>query len=178
MTDTVVLRIADLDQNRPARFDLRPEGGSLRALAGELGLLDLRKLSFRGELRAEGKRDWVLTGRLGATVVQPCVVTLEPVTTRIDTDVRRTYLAEMPEPAGDEVEMEEDETIEPLGAVVDPAAVMAEALALSLPLYPRKDGAEIEQAVFAEPGIEPMTDEDVKPFAGLAKLRDALKKDG
>ena len=177
MSSTRPFRVAELDQNRPNPFELRPEAGERQALAGELDLLDLRKLSFTGEIAGQGSRDWVLTGRLGATVVQPCVVTLEPVTTRIDTDVRRTYLAEMPEPEGDEVEMPEDETLEPLGQVIDPGAVMAEALALALPLYPRKDGAEGGDAQFAAPGVAPMTDEDTKPFAGLAALRDKLGKD-
>lgn len=177
MTRPSALRIADLSQNTPTPFELRPDSAQLDAMAQELDLLALRKLSFAGEIAAEGKRDWVLTGKLGATVVQPCVVTLEPVTTRIDVPVRRTYLANMPEPEGDEVEMPEDETLEPLGSVIDPAVVMAEALALSLPLYPRKEDAEPGDATFAAPGTTPLSDEDVKPFAGLAGLRDALKKD-
>ncbi len=80
-------------------------------------------------------RDWRLEAKLGATVVQPCVVTAEPVTTRIDDPVTRRYLAQMPEPQGDEVEMPEDDSAEPLPDVLDLSAVMAEALALALPLY-------------------------------------------
>jgi len=102
-------------------------------------------------------------------------VTLDPVTTRIDTEVRRTYLANMPEPAGEEVEMPEDDTIEPLPVTIDPAAVMAEALALALPLYPRKDGVALGEANYAAPGTEAMTDETARPFAGLANLRDRMK---
>ncbi|MCB1339764.1 MAG: DUF177 domain-containing protein [Pseudooceanicola sp.] len=170
-----VFRVADLDQNAPTPFDLRPDAATTAALAEELGLLGLRKLSFAGQIAAAGSRDFVLTGTLGATVVQPCVVTLDPVTTRIDTAVRRTYLANMPEVTGDEVEMPEDDTQEPLPAVIDPAAVMAEALALALPLYPRKADAALDEANFAEPGTEALTDETAKPFAGLAGLRDRLE---
>ena len=176
MTHPTALRVSDLAQNTPTRFDVRPDASAMRALADELGLKGLRKLSFVGQIQAHGKRDWLLTARLGATVVQDCVVTLEPVTTRIDTDVRRTYLANMPEPESEESEMPEDDTIEPLGSIIDPAEVMAESLALAVPLYPRIDGAEAGENVFAEPGVAPMKDEDARPFAGLADLRDALKK--
>jgi uncharacterized metal-binding protein YceD (DUF177 family) len=58
--------------------------------------------------------------------------------------------------------------------VIDVSAVMAEALALHLPLYPRAGGADLGEAVFTEPGLAPMRDEDAKPFAGLAGLRDTL----
>ncbi|MHA6261665.1 YceD family protein [Arenibacterium sp. CAU 1754] len=177
MSNTTALRVADLAQNRPTPFDLRPNAEQMQALAQETDLIALRKLTFSGEVKSQGKQDWVLTGHLGATVVQPCVVTLEPVTTRIETDVQRTYLTEMPEADAAEVEMPEDDTIERLGTHIDPAVVMAEALVLALPLYPRKEGADLGEAVFTEPGQTPMRDEDTKPFAGLSQLRDTLKKD-
>lgn len=177
MTVTSGYRVADLDQNKPTEFDLRPDADTLKALAAELGISALRKLSFSGRITAQGRRDWVLTARLGATVVQPCVVSLDPVTTRIDTDVRRTFLADMPEIDQIEAEMPEDETLEQLGSFIDPNTVMIEALALALPLYPRKEGADLGEAVFAAPGTEPLRDEDTRPFAGLSGLRDALKKE-
>lgn len=169
------LRVADLDPNRPAEFALRPDAAAQKALAEDLGLLGLRKLSFAGQIAAAGRRDWRLTGQLGATVVQPCVVTLAPVTTRIDVPVVRLYIAGMELPEGAETEMPEDDTTEALADQIDPAAVMAEALALALPDYPRADGADLGEAVFAGPGVTPMRDEDARPFAGLAGLRDALK---
>lgn len=171
------LKVQELSQNRPTRFSLIPDSSELGALAEELGLLGLRKLRFEGEIKADGKRDWRLDGTLGATVVQPCVVTLAPVTTRIEEPVVRRYLAEIPEESEDEVEMGEDDSIEELGATIDPAAVMIEALALALPLYPRADGAEMGAATYTEPGKEALSDADLKPFAGLAALRDKLAGD-
>ncbi len=176
-TSTYAFRVADLSQHSPTRFDLRPDSATCSALAEELGVLALRKLRFAGEIAAQGRRDWVLSASLGATVVQPCVVTLEPVTSRIDFDVRRLYVAHMPEIEEDEIEMPEDDSVEALGKIIDPGAVMAESLALALPQYPRKEGADLGAAVFAAPGVEPMTDEDARPFAGLAQLRESLKKD-
>ena len=177
MTEVTALRVAKLPQNSPTPFDLKPDRAHLDALAEALGLHGLRKLRFAGEITAQGGSDWLLTGHLGATVVQPCVVTLDPVTTRIEVPVRRLYLADWQPPEAEEAEMPEDDEAEALGTVIDPGAVMAEALALALPLYPRKDGAEPGDAAFAPPGADPLTDAEVKPFAGLSELRDRLKKE-
>ncbi|MCE8009280.1 DUF177 domain-containing protein [Aestuariivita sp.] len=170
-----IYRLSDLPQGKPTRFDLSPDAQDMRALAEELELNALRKLRFAGEIRATGETDWRIDARLGATVVQPCVVSLEPVTTRIETSVTRHYVADHVEPDAAEVEMPEDDTVEPLPHQIDLTAVMAEALALSIPAYPRKDSAETVQAVFTEPGKAPLTDDDVRPFAGLAELRDKLE---
>lgn len=171
-----VLRVADLPQTRKTRFSLTPSTEEMAQLATELDLVSLRKLRFEGEIAAQGKSDWRLTAKLGATVVQPCVVTLEAVTTRIDEPVSRLYLAHMGEPEGAEVEMPEDDSIEPLPSQIDLMAVMAEALALNIPAYPRAADAQTENTVFTEPGKEPLKDEDMRPFAGLAALRDQLGK--
>ena len=171
------LRVSDLSANRPNGFDLRPEAEARAAIAEALDITGLRKLRFQGAIIADGGQDWRLDATLGATVVQPCVVTLAPVTTRLDLEISRRYMVTPPEPEiGEDGEalMPEDDTIEPLGPVIDPAAVMIEALALNLPLYPRAAGADLGEAVFAGPGVVPMRDEDARPFAGLAGLRKAL----
>ncbi|SFS57075.1 Uncharacterized ACR, COG1399 [Sulfitobacter marinus] len=172
---STALRVADLPQNADTPFSLRPDADTLRQIAEELGLSAVRKLSFEGKLAASGKTDWQLDARLGATVVQPCVVTLEPVTTRIDVNITRFFTKDYEQPDEPEAEMPEDDRSEPLKAWIDPAAVMIEALALEIPQYPRADGAELGQAVYAEPGVAPMTDEDARPFAGLAQLREKLE---
>ncbi|MFW5641972.1 MAG: YceD family protein [Roseicyclus sp.] len=157
---------------------MREPGPEARAAAAEaLGLEALRKLRLSGALIPEGRADWRLEARLGATVVQPCVVTLAPVTTRIDIDLARRYRADFEEPAADEAEMPEDDTAEALPDRLDLSAVMLEALALALPDYPRAEGADLAERHFAPPGVAPMTDEDARPLAGLAALRDRMKDD-
>tara|TARA_R110002094_G_scaffold133924_1_gene126315 strand:- start:1740 stop:2291 length:552 start_codon:yes stop_codon:yes gene_type:complete len=170
------LRVADLSQNVENAFALRPDAETAKNLAQILELSALRKLSFVGRIVSMGKTDWQIEARLGATVVQPCVVTLEPVTTRIDTNVVRRFIHDFSDPDEPEAEMPDDETSEPLGQWIDPAIVMQEALALAVPDYPRKDDAELGQLVYTKPGEAPMTDEDARPFAGLANLKDQLKK--
>jgi uncharacterized metal-binding protein YceD (DUF177 family) len=167
--------VSDLTSGRGHAFDLRPSPEAVAALRDELGVSGLRKLRFHGVLEPAGRRDWRLSAMLGATVVQPCVVTLAPVTTRIDEAVERLFLSEMPQPEpGPEVEMPEDDRAEPLGTEIDLGAVMLEALALALPDWPRAEGAELTQSAFTEPGKAPMSDEDARPFAELRALRDRL----
>jgi uncharacterized metal-binding protein YceD (DUF177 family) len=162
----------------PVAFRLEPDAEARGETARSLGIEAVRKLRFEGEIAPSGRNDWHLRGTLGATVVQPCVVTLSPVTTRIDTQVSRRYLADFVEPEEEEAEMPEDDTEEPLPERLDLAAVMLEALALALPDYPRADGAELGEANFAAAGVAPMTDADAKPLAGLAALRDRLREEG
>lgn len=170
------VRLADLG-NRGIDFEIVPGPEVLDDLAGRLDLLALRKLRFAGHLRPDGPRDWRLDAQIGGTVVQPCRVTLEPVTTRIDEPVVRRYLARWNDPTENEAEMPGDDSAEPLPETLDLGAVMAEALALALPPFPRAEGVDLDAQAFTEPSKTPLTDDDIKPFAGLASLRDRLRKD-
>ena len=166
--------LATAKVTKPVAFDLRPDEITRDEIAARLDLLGLRKLTFSGSVAPFGAQDLKLEGLLGATVVQPCVVTSDPVTTRIDAPVLRAYLAEMQMPDAEEAEMPEDDSAEPLPASIDLAAVMEEALALALPDWPRADGVEPAELSVTEPGITPMSEEDARPFAGLKALRDKL----
>ncbi len=146
----------------------------MAALADTLELSGLRKLRFEGQIKAHGATDWLLTGTLGATVTQPCAVTLKPVTTRIDLPVRRLYVRDYEEIDTPEAEMPEDDEVERLGTWIDPETVMIESLSLAIPDFPRADGAELGEMVLTEPGVAPLTDEAAKPFAGLADLKSQL----
>jgi len=170
-----VISVADMPKGRTRQFDLTFSDARLLAAQNTLGLLDVRKARITGSLAPEGKKNWLLTATIGASVSQACVLTLKPVKARIDTDARRLFLADWQEPEGDSVvEMTLDEETEPLGEEIDLEEIAIEAIAMALPSYPHAEGATLEKQVFSEPGIEPMTDEDAKPFAGLAALRDKM----
>lgn len=170
-------RLATLPARKPLRFAFRPEAADRRLIAAALGLIELPALVLKGEIRPEGRRDFVLEAELQADAVQACSVTLAPVPAKLQEPVLRRYLADYAEPEGDEAEMPEEE-VEPLPEVIDVAAVALEALALALPPYPRAPGAELGEAVFAAPGVAPLRQADLNPFAGLAGLAQQLKKDG
>lgn len=172
-----IVRIADLGLRTQQDFALRPDSAQRALIADFLSIRSVRKLRFDGRLVAEGTRDWRLEAMLGATVVQDCVVTLDPVTTRIDESVVRRYVSDLPDPEPGEVEMPEDDSVEPLPREVDLAAVMIEALSLALPPFPRTDGVELGEVAVTEPGVAPLRDGDLKPFAGLADLKKAIEDD-
>lgn len=174
------LRVADLSQSGPTTFDVVPTPSQVDTLRKDLDLIALRKVRLTGSVSPVGKRDWRLRATLGATVVQPCVATLAEVQTRLDTDVERLFSADFADfsesdTAEIEVEMPDDDTVEPLGTHIDPMGVLHEALALALPLYPRADASSPITLQVTEPGQTPMSDDDAKPFAALAGLRDKLE---
>jgi uncharacterized metal-binding protein YceD (DUF177 family) len=166
------IRVAGLTARNVLAFELDLTPAELGDLARDIGADAVRKLRFRGTLSPKGQQDWVLVADMGATVVQPCVVTLGPVTTRIDEPVTRTFLAHFVEPDDTEAEIPEDDTLEPLGPVIDPGQVLAEALALALPLYPRAAGVAFDDVTFTPEGPAPL-DDKIRPFAALKqKLAD------
>jgi uncharacterized metal-binding protein YceD (DUF177 family) len=169
------IRLSDLPNRHETTVILTPDAEECNLIANALGIVAIRKLRFDVRLSPIGKRDWALDATLGATVIQDCVVTLDPVTTRVDEKVQRRYLAELTEPEADEMEMPEDDNTESLPEVLDLSLVMTESLSLALPPYPRSAGAEIGEFVVTEPGATPLTQAELKPFAGLAGLRDKLK---
>ena len=171
---THILALARLGRASDTDFSIEPDTDARKKIAEDLSLRGLRKLRLTGTLQAVGKYDWHLEARLGATAVQECVVTLDPVTTRIDTDFTRSYVVDLPEPTAEDFEIPEDDTVEPLPQTLNLLDLMSEVLALALPDYPRAEGVELGTAIFAAPGVQPMTDEDAKPLAGLAGLRDKL----
>ncbi len=157
------LRVAHLNPRQPTEFALRPDAADRAALARELGIDGLSRLAFTGQISARDADAWVVEGRLTARVTQPCVVTLAPVSTDLDSEFRRVFSPHIATPEGDEVEMTDDE-LEPLGQFIDLRAIMTEELSLALPLYPRAEGAAL-----TEPEPDP-DDAPRKPFSGLADM--------
>jgi uncharacterized metal-binding protein YceD (DUF177 family) len=168
--------VRGLPTRKAQRFDLKTTVESRALLAALLGITAVHSLRFKGEIRPLGRNDFELIADLQAQIEQPCTVSLQPVLTDITETVTRRYLSDLPEPEADEMEVPEDDTTEPLPDVIDAGAVAAEALALALPAYPRAPGQELGTAVFGPEGQAPLTDEAIRPFAGLAGLAAKLGK--
>ncbi len=167
--------VDSLPANRLIKFDLVPDAAQQSALAAALGLTGLKKMRLKGEIAPLGARSWLLDGELGATVSQLCVICAEPVRTRIDVQLHIKFLPEdkMPD-ENDESEL--DDELEPLGKIIDIGIIATEALSLEIPLYPRKEGAEMQNAIATPDGQAIITDAEIKPFAGLAALKEKLGK--
>ena len=118
---------------------------------------------LRGGIRA--------LGRLVADIVQPSVVTFEPVGQHIDEPVDRVFLPEAhahkPTP-GSEVFVDLDDEDFPDhidGPEVDLSALLIETLALAIDPYPRAPGESLDSL-----GID-VGDGPSSPFSALEKLK-------
>ena len=178
-TKLVPIKVSKLSPKAPFPFDLQPESADLAKLQEDLSLLGLRKLRLTGEISAAGATAWALDATLGATVVQPCGVTLDPVTTRLDEPVARIFVKHWLEEAdlGEEVEMPEDDSLEPLGEEIDLFALLQEALALALPVYPRSEMAETDAFEARPEGARAITSIDDDAFSALSDLKKKLEGD-
>jgi uncharacterized metal-binding protein YceD (DUF177 family) len=163
----VPVAVADIPETG-RQLDLVADDRARDAIAKVAGLAALPRLEANFELARHGADGLRVTGRVAATVVQSCVVTLEPVESAIDEAVDLTFLPDAA-PATETAGLQALDTDEPPEAirdgVIDLGAVATEFLLLGIDPYPRKPGA-----VFDAP---PAGDPSSHPFAALA----ALKKD-
>lgn len=119
---------------------------------------------LRGGIRAQG--------RLVAEIVQPSVVSFEPVGQKIDEVVDRVYLPEphghvKPTPGSELfVDLEDDDFPDHIdGPEVDLSALLVETLALAIDPYPRREGESLDSL-----GVD-LGNGPSGPFAGLEKLK-------
>ncbi|MEL6196990.1 MAG: DUF177 domain-containing protein [Pseudomonadota bacterium] len=169
------VRTATLAEAGGLAFDVAPDEIESAAIAAYLGIEGVSGYNMRGQLEPDGD-GWRMTAILRAAPVQACVVTLEPVAGRIEVEIERRYQPDLRLPEEVELELgaEDDRAPEPLGDEIDLAQPMIEDLALALDPFPRRDGAAHGAAVYAPPGVDPLTDEAARPFAGLAALKARL----
>jgi uncharacterized metal-binding protein YceD (DUF177 family) len=164
----VVAEVPETGRN----LELAPDEAQRKAIAAAADILELPRFEATFDLTRHGADGLRVAGRLSATVIQRCVVTLEPVENEIEEDVDLLFQphADVPiAPVADAGHqgLEAAEPPEVLhGGVVDLGAVATEFLLLAIDPYPRKPGAVFE----APPAGDPAS----HPFAALA----ALKKDG
>ncbi len=126
-----------------------------RALAERFGLLSLESLTARLRLRRLAGRPLVrVTGAYVAEVVQSCVVTLEPVASRLEGCLARCYSLASVEAVTEReilVDLDEEEPPEPVPAGgIDLGEAVAEQLALDMDPYPRAEGARLERAEWGD----------------------------
>lgn len=147
---------------------LRATPAECEALAARFGIPSIGTLKAELQLREEANGAIRVRGQLRATVVQLCVVTLEPVKQVVQEALDLRFLPSRAE-ASDDPEGP-DEIATEFGQMQLGEAI-AEQLSLALDPYPRAPGAELppmddEEAVEAE--VVPLRP---NPFAGLAKLK-------
>ena len=144
------------------------------ALAERFGLIAVEALAAELTLRREAG-GITARGQVRALVQQACVVTGEPVETRIDEAVALRFVADQDE-TEEEIELDADDldTIAIEGGAIDLGEAAAETMALALDPFPRAPGAA---EALRDAGV--MTEEEARPAGPLAGLAAVLggKKD-
>lgn len=142
-----------------------------RRLAERFGLLALDRLTAELTVtRALSGIPIRVHGRLSASVVQECVVSLEPVSSEINEiiDVEYAPIADDGEDEGFSVD--EPEPPEPIvGDSLELGELVAQHLSLALDPYPRKEGAAAPE--WDAGGAKAGENEAESPFSVLAGFR-------
>jgi hypothetical protein len=159
--------VADVPESG-RHIDIVADDGTRQAVAKAADLAALPRLKAGFDLTRQGADGLRLTGRVQATVVQNCVVTLEPIESTVDEAVDLVFLPEAPTApevvvAGLQA-VEADDPPETLqDGRVDLGAVATEFFLLGIDPYPRKPGAVFEAPAAGDPSSH--------PFAALAALK-------
>jgi uncharacterized metal-binding protein YceD (DUF177 family) len=149
------------------------DAGERAAIAQWSGVVSVEKLEVRVEIRKISPTRFGLTFHLSADVTQSCVVTLEPVVSRLDRDFERElHFAGMVRHKAPESEVvldsDPEEGPEEIQSLHYDLAIPAlEEYVLSLEPYPRRPGVEF--AVKTDPEAPPES-----PFAVLKGLKPGL----
>ena len=163
--------VVRVDKLHPPGRDVTITGDetSLAALADILKVSTVERFAatatvspFRGGVR--------VIGSLQARIVQPSVVTFEPVTQDIEEPIDRIFMPAADKPRniapGAEifVDLEDDIPDELTGPELDLTDLLVETLGLAIDLYPRAPGESLEALDVK------VDDTEASPFAGLKAL--------
>ncbi|MBV8061492.1 MAG: DUF177 domain-containing protein [Alphaproteobacteria bacterium] len=170
--------VVDKISSNGVEDDIKATPKERAALAARFGLIDLPMLRARLQSHASHAGAVVsVVGRLEADVVQPCVVTLEPVAAHIeqDIDVKFSAIDTTPEASAIQHDADEDD-VEPIeGGVIDLGELVAQHLGIALNPYPRKEGVAFDEAEMGAPPSQQAANDAGKdtnnPFARLVELQ-------
>lgn len=174
-------------------LDIEADAAARKALAQRYDVIAVESLTARMQVRPLGARRGItraeVRGHFEATVIQTCVVTLEPLTRSVADDIALRFSDEETTDAGApssraiDIDPLADESGDPPevleNGTIDIGAVVAEALGLALDPYPRSEGATLEADPVADTATTADADASVDqdgaaqagPFAALAALR-------
>jgi uncharacterized metal-binding protein YceD (DUF177 family) len=151
--------------------EIAAEPPEREALARRFGLVGIAHLAATATVKRISRRLFRVDGSFEADVVQTCVVTLEPFSTRLAQPFSASFGEAGPGLSALVTGLEEDEQPEPIeGGVIDIGETVAQYLALALDPYPRKPGASVPQEYGAGEGKGEGPSGN-KPFAGLGSFK-------
>ena len=121
------------------------------ALAKRFDLIELSALEAQLILKPDEKESIVITGTVSADIVQRCVVTLEPISTHIDTEIDTIFFPEHVRDEGEDLSFADDMDSEVdffAGDKIDIGELVAQQLGIAINPYPRKKGAMLPKTEF------------------------------
>ena len=152
--------------------EIEADAAEKAALASRFGLIAVDRLAAELRLaRVPGDAMIRMSGRLEADVTQSCVITLEPVPSRVEASFSRLY-----EPREEEVPSEKDVALDPddddppepvIDAAIDLGEAVAEQLSLELEPFPRASGVVFDGFSCGPAGSA----DEANPFVVLARLK-------
>lgn len=160
--------------------DVGPEGfeakraaseAERRQIAVDLEVVSVAQIFADVSVRAVSTGRYRLRGRLEALLTQTCVVTLEPVQTRVDEEFSSELwpVEDIGPLAEGEHSVLEGDIPEPIEhGRIDIGRIVFEHLASSIDPYPRKQDASFDPEAL---GVGEKTSKPPSPFAVLAKLK-------
>lgn len=132
-----------------------------------LPLAALDKLQAHYRITGLAGGGWRLKGQISASLVQTCVVSLEPVSSAIEEPFEVEFWREVSEPEGEDKSVLEGPDVETLtGDEIPAGRIVFETLAGALDPYPRKEGAAFDWNDRAGDA------EKSNPFSVLMQLKD------
>ena len=148
--------------------DLVADPPTREAVAKFVGVLEVVHLEAHFDLLRVGSDDLRVAGNVRATVVQACVVTLDPVRNDIDEPISLIFAppGSTPDanPATSMQSVDIEDSLEELReGSVDLGAIATEFLLLGIDPYPRKPGVAFDSPAEGDPSAH--------PFAALAALK-------
>lgn len=173
-----IFRVEHLGKGE-AVVEIEATPGEAAALAKRYGILDVTRVRATVRLTAIARGDVAMDADFDATVVQRCVVTLDPVESRLQGSFSLVYLenaSDGDEGLADVIDGNDPDPAEPIvDGQIDVGEAVAEQIALEIDPFPRAPGAEFTLPAAAG-GAESVGDERPNPFAKLAILKDKLEQ--
>ena len=174
-----LVRFSEINQSKPFKFHLTLSSQKISELIKQLDLISIKKVSLKGTLSPLRLNEWTLKAELRANVKQKCVISFQPVQTIVYEIVTRTF---SPSASKNANETDDDgiskvifdDTLQELNDEIASVDIIFEELTLILPIHPKSEDAELGVYSITEPGLKPLSDNDLKPFAELANFKNIL----
>ena len=175
----IVIPLKVLRQTKKFTFQYTSNLKELTELTRILKIEELKAFSFHGQFFQLNENDYMLRASFNATLVQLCIISLNPIRTKISNKINQSYSDEDNNQKTNHLLIDHDSIEkEQIKSEINVGDIMLEALSLEIPLYPKKKNAKFEGITVTESEIKPLDQTLNNPFLSLKKLklRNKLKK--